>query len=51
MPVVQFEGDNFVFVTPQLAGIAKRDLGPSVGSLARQRDLIIAAVDFLITGF
>ena len=51
MPVIRFEGEVFVLMTPQLAGISRRELGPSVGSLAQQRDAIVAAMDFLLMGF
>ncbi len=50
-PVVSFDGDAFVLVTPQLAGIARVDLGPHAGTLAGEREKIMAAVDFLLTGF
>jgi addiction module HigA family antidote len=36
---------------PELAGIARSGLGVPVGSLAGQRDTILAATDFLLTGF
>ena len=51
MPTVQFDGEAYVLVTPQLAGIARRDLGTPAGSLARHRDEIVAAIDFLLMGF
>lgn len=51
MPVVQFEGEGYVLMTPQLAGMARRDLGPAAGSLTERRDAIVAAVDFLLSGF
>jgi hypothetical protein len=38
-------------VRPQLAGVARTDLGAPVGSLAEQRLAILAALDFLIVGF
>jgi toxin CcdB len=37
--------------TAELAGISIRDLGERVGSLKEQRDEIMAALDFLLTGF
>jgi toxin CcdB len=49
-PVLRFEGKEFALVTPQLAAIATKELGPAVGSLSRERDAIIAALDMLITG-
>ena len=51
MPLVQFDGDTYVLMTLQLAGIARNDLGPPAGSLAEHRDMIIAAMDFLLLGF
>lgn len=51
MPTVQFEGEAYILMTPQLAGIAVSDLGSAAGTLAAQRDTIVAALDFLISGF
>lgn len=51
MPVLPFEGDRYVLVTPELAGVARTDLGPAAGSLIERRDVILAAMDFLLTGF
>ncbi len=50
-PAVTFEGVAYLLMTPQLAGIARTELGEPVGSLARQRQDILAALDFLLTGF
>jgi toxin CcdB len=50
-PTVAFEGHSYVLMTPQLAGIARAELGPHVGSLADQQNVISAAVDFLTRGF
>ena len=50
-PVLEFQGEGHVLMTPQLAGVAQSELGPAVGSLADRRDAILAAIDFLITGF
>ena len=50
-PMVQFEGDSYVLMTPQLAGIARADLGVASGSLSDQRQTILAAMDFLLTGY
>jgi toxin CcdB len=51
MPMVDFEDGTYVLLTPELAGIARSDLGAAAGSLAQRRDVILAALDFLITGF
>ncbi len=49
-PIVEIGTDQYLLMTPQLAGIAARDLGPAVDSLANQRDVITAALDFLFFG-
>lgn len=51
MPVLAVGGKSHVMVTPQLAGIARKQLGTQVGDLSAQRDAILAALDFLIAGF
>lgn len=50
-PMIEFEDTSYVLVTPQLAGIARGELGMATGSLAQSRDKILAAMDFLILGF
>jgi toxin CcdB len=50
-PTVQFDGDSYVLMTPQLAGIARADLGAQAGTLVGEREMIMSAVDFLLTGF
>jgi toxin CcdB len=37
-------------LTPQLAGVSRRELGAPVARLEQQRFAIIAAIDFLVTG-
>jgi len=49
-PILKFEGKEFLMLTPQVAGIPARELGPVAGDLASHRDKIIAAVDFLVSG-
>ena len=49
-PLLQIEGDAYAMLTPQLAGIAKRQLGEQVADASPRRDAIIAALDMLITG-
>ena len=49
-PVVEVEGAKYLMLTPQLAGIAVKELGQVIGNLAAQRDEIVAAIDFLVTG-
>jgi toxin CcdB len=50
-PTLKFDGETYVLMTPQLAGVARTDLGAPAGSLAEQRQLIVAAIDFLLMGF
>lgn len=40
-----------MLMTPEPAAMARSDLGAATGSLAERRDVIIAAMDFLLTGF
>ena len=49
-PMFEIEGKRYVMMTPQLAGISKKELGAPVADLTAQRDVIMAALDFLITG-
>jgi toxin CcdB len=50
-PVVDFEGDSYLLMTPQLASVAMTELGTPAGSLAAQGNEIVAAMDFLLTAF
>jgi toxin CcdB len=50
MPVFTIDGERFVMVAPQLAGIATKQLGAVVAELAAQRHEILSALDPLITG-
>lgn len=49
-PQFAIEGEPYVMMTPQMAGIASKQLGAKVADLAARRDEIIAALDLLITG-
>jgi toxin CcdB len=50
MPVLDIEGEHFVMLTPQMAGIPKSELGAPVTRVEHYRFEIIAAIDFLLTG-
>jgi toxin CcdB len=50
-PEVGFNGDRYVLMTPQLAGVGRAELGPQAGTLVEERQIILAAIDFLLTGF
>jgi len=49
-PVIEFEGEQLVLSTGELAGIAASVLGQPAGSLSDHRSEIIAALDFVFTG-
>ena len=49
-PAIEIDGERYLLMTPQLAGIACSELGPAVGSVADQRSAIVSALDLLITG-
>ncbi len=50
-PLLRVEGRDYLMLTPQIAGVHRRDLGKEVADISEQRDEIIAALDFLISGF
>jgi toxin CcdB len=50
-PEVSFNGDRYVLMTPQLAGVGRAELGAHAGTLVDERQIILAAIDFLLTGF
>jgi toxin CcdB len=50
-PQFTFRNTPVCMSTAELAGISQRSLGEKVGSLKDQRLEIIAALDFLFTGF
>jgi toxin CcdB len=50
-PVLLFEGETYVLMTPQLAGVARADLGTHAGSVADQERTISNALEFLFRGF
>lgn len=50
MPILEIEGERFIMVTPQMAGIPKSELGAPVTRVEQYRYEIIAAIDFLLTG-
>jgi toxin CcdB len=50
-PCFEIEGVAVVLSTAELAGVPKGALGAKMGSLKEYRGEIIAALDFLITGF
>ncbi|MBM0105708.1 CcdB family protein [Steroidobacter sp. S1-65] len=49
-PPMEVNGERYLLMTPQLAGISRSELGVEVGDLAEQRTVIVSALDLLITG-
>lgn len=49
-PKLDLDGEVFVMLTPELAGIPTNALGRRVGTHAGRREDIIGALDVLLTG-
>lgn len=49
-PELNYDGEQLLLLTPQVASIPAKFLKNPVGSLSHFRDEIIAAMDFAITG-
>lgn len=49
-PVFTIENRDVILSTAELAGIDKKQLGAVLTNMSQERDKIIAAIDFLITG-
>ena len=50
-PLITVEGVAYLLLTPQLAGISVLDVGELVADVSDQSEAIIAALDFLVSGF
>ncbi len=50
-PIVPVDGREFWLATHELFAVDRRALRGTIASLAEQRDAIIAALDFVFTGF
>ena len=49
-PTFAVQGQNYCMMTPQLAGIHKRELGAELEILSAYQHDIVAAIDFLLSG-
>ncbi len=49
-PLIEFEGQSYLFVANQLANISASRLGKPLGNIDRWREEMVAAIDFMITG-
>jgi toxin CcdB len=50
-PEVDIDGRTFVLIAQEIVTVRKSVLGKSQGSVAKDRDKVIAALDLLFTGF
>lgn len=50
-PIVEYQGEKLLVLTPQMASLPANLLKAPIGSLAHLRDEIIAALDFVFIGF
>ena len=50
MPRIEVDGEPYIAVTPELAGISRKSLGVQVSDVSHRRYDIIAALDLLLTG-
>ena len=51
MPSLEFEGEKYVLITPQLAGVSRADLGSQMGGVPACAQAISRATDLLLRGF
>lgn len=49
-PTLTIESVDYLMLTPQLAGIQRKDLGNAVANVEYARTEILNALDFLLTG-
>lgn len=49
-PIIEIDGERYIALTQELAGIERKRLGKAVHDLGMYRDRIMAAIDFLMTG-
>jgi len=49
-PILEINGEKFVALASQLAGVERKVLGKEIGDFSHYRTEIVAAVDFLISG-
>ncbi len=49
-PVFDIAGKSYAMLTPQLAGVTRKDVGAKQANLSAERHQILAALDLMITG-
>ena len=50
MPLLVVQGEPMVMDTAHLAGVSRSVIGKQLDDLTRERDTILAALDFLVSG-
>lgn len=50
-PIISIEDKKYLVITQQIASIPKTSIGEEVLSVEIDRTIVLAAIDFLITGF
>jgi len=50
-PILKIEGHEFWLATHELFAVDRRILRKTVASLAEERDRIVAALDFVFSGY
>ena len=50
-PILKIDNSEYLMLTPQLAGVNRKELGKAVANLVDSRTVIIGAADFLVTGW
>lgn len=49
-PALEIEGNHFIALTQQIAGIDRKSIGREICNLSQHRSEIVAALDFVISG-
>ena len=49
-PVIEYEGEELILLTPQIASMPRKTLRSPVGTLVHFRTEILAALDFALSG-
>jgi len=49
-PIVRFDDEELLLLTPQIAALPAKQLQNPMGSLSHFRDQIVGALDFAVTG-
>lgn len=49
-PLLEIKAQSWLVMTPQLAGIERKQLGEVVQDVSAYRDVLLAAVDFITSG-